>query len=290
MIKSPLALTVLLAATATIPTFGANRPLINNATVDSTLQQVNINGLNLVGNKPTVVLFNGDTLQLESVSSTLVVAKLSPIPPAGTYLLALSTGNGSSDFDTFNVTIGVVGPQGPAGPGAISVLDANNNVLGTLIGLADTKSPFSPAPNGVVVYRNGYFINLEFGGNFPVAIYTNVSLWTSATCSGTGYLSLFADSSPNFPSKIGTKIVIYSGQTNSLYVPAGSGPSLASSLVPSGLQSLENGLFGDGSSNCQTQTPLPSNGWLLSPFNASTTLGWSVSGNPLGVAGPIKFQ
>jgi hypothetical protein len=109
MMKSLLALTVVLAAIATIPTFGANRPVINSVTVDTTLQQLNISGVNLIGNKPTTVLFNDDTLQLESVSSTLVVAKLSPFPPAGSYLLALSTGNGSSDFDTFKSRLGLRG-------------------------------------------------------------------------------------------------------------------------------------------------------------------------------------
>jgi hypothetical protein len=164
-------------------------------------------------------------------------------------------------------------------------------VLGTLIGLAPT-APSNGMPNGVVVYKNGYFITLEFSGKFPIGVFTGDLvlriLWTSTTCSGNGYLW---DNNGHGGIVMGTKIVIYSGQTNSLYVPSGAGASATSTLAP-GFQSLEFTGAVDGSSSCQPNSGLISSGsgWLLSPINASTALGWSVSGNPLGVAGPIKFQ
>jgi hypothetical protein len=107
----------MLFAAAAIQMFGqGNRPLIENVVVDSANHQLDIRGMNLTGNKGTSILFNGALLPVVSASDTLIVAGLTPIPAAGDYLLALSTGPGASDFDTFNVPIGGGGPQGPAGP------------------------------------------------------------------------------------------------------------------------------------------------------------------------------
>jgi len=178
---------------------------------------------------------------------------------------------------------GPQGSQGPAGTG-LSVYDANNNLLGNLIG------SFS---NGVVVYRNGYYVSLLFSGKFPVS----QIWWSNSGCTGTGYLN---DGNSGYGGYVmGTTQVIYSRQTNSLYVPAGAGASVTS--VNGGtIRSIENsGTQGgppnyisadpDGSSNCSS-TSGSAGGWLLSPLNAATALGWSVSGLPLSVAGPIKVN
>jgi hypothetical protein len=61
-------------------------------------------------------VFNGNPLPVQSVTDSLVIATLSPTPPAGSYLLVVSTGNGSPNSDSFVVTMGAVGPQGPPGP------------------------------------------------------------------------------------------------------------------------------------------------------------------------------
>jgi len=42
-----------------------------------------------------------------------------PFPPAGDYLLTVSTGNGTSQIDVWDLTIGAVGPAGPQGPQGI---------------------------------------------------------------------------------------------------------------------------------------------------------------------------
>ena len=184
---------------------------------------------------------------------------------------------------------GPTGPQGPPGPGAISVLDANNNVLGTLMGLAGGPSPYFQ-PNGVIIYKNGYFVSLEFSGKFPVAFETGGHIfWTGTACSGTGYLI-----APGVGFVTGTKIVLYSGQANALYVPSGTTASVTSTLLPS-ISSGEgggapDGTNPDGSSTCGATAGGEYGGWLLSPFDAASALGWSLSGNPLNVAGPIKFQ
>jgi len=191
---------------------------------------------------------------------------------------------------------------GPPGPGAISVLDANNNVLGTLLGLSSSQVLFASSPflpNAALVYRNGYFVLLDFSGKFPVGLGSTQIEWTGTTCSGDAYLS--DANAPVGGFVMAARVVIYSGQSNLLYVPSGSGTSITSTVTPV-IQSVETiglilpgnqpGPNPDGSSNCRSGLPLPTtrSGWLLSPFDASTTLGWSVSGNPLGVAGPIKFQ
>jgi hypothetical protein len=171
----------------------------------------------------------------------------------------------------------------------VRVLDSHDNVLGILVGLADTYQDGAMAANGVVVYKNGYFISLEFSGKFPVASHGVSVLWTGTTCSGNGYLAPGVSANPNFTPAMGTKVVIYSGKTNSLYVPSGDGPSVAASLSPV-VQSIETALFGNGSSACGSYPANRYMGWLLSTFDAPTELGWNVSGDPLGVAGPIKFQ
>jgi hypothetical protein len=175
----------------------------------------------------------------------------------------------------------------------LSVYDASNNKLGALIGLYNDMYSYY---NGVVVYQNGLFVNLLFSGHFPVP---NI-WWNGASCHGTGYLS---DVNGSGGIVIGANQVIYSHQNNALYVPNGSG-SVSSALL-SGVQTVEE--YGassssfanaDGSSNCQAASSVsggPYGGWELSTAvnggaSVDSTLGWTLSGNPLGVAGPIKIQ
>ncbi|MDA2920368.1 DUF1566 domain-containing protein [Desulfobacterota bacterium AH_259_B03_O07] len=55
-------------------------------------------------------------LAIISASDTMIVASLpNPIGP-GDYLLTVSTGNGQSQSDEYDLTIGAVGPEGPIGP------------------------------------------------------------------------------------------------------------------------------------------------------------------------------
>jgi hypothetical protein len=178
---------------------------------------------------------------------------------------------------------GPQGPQGAAGSG-LSVYDANNNLLGSLIGSFG---------NGVMVYKNGYYTSVLFSGKFPVS----QIWWSNTNCTGTGYLN---DGNSGYGGYVmGTTQVIFSGQTNTLYVPSGNGASVTS--VNGGtLRSIENsGTQGgppnyisadpDGTSNCSGSSGA-AGGWLLAPLSAPSALGWSVSGNPLSVAGPLKVH
>jgi hypothetical protein len=100
----------------------------------------------------------------------------------------------------------------------------------------------------------------------------------------------------HFPS-IYTKNVIYSAQANALMVPAGTGATAvagagtAASAEFSGYGAPDY-IYADGVSYCW---PFPSGdavaevGWPLVAINPATTLGWTVTGNPLSVAGPLQL-
>ncbi|CAG7857389.1 hypothetical protein MCAMS1_02190 [biofilm metagenome] len=191
---------------------------------------------------------------------------------------------------------GLQGPAGPTGPqgsagtgGGVSVLDANNNVLGVLIGFNR---------NGVLVYKNGFFVSVLFSGKFPVT----QMWWTGANCTGTPVLNDGNGDDGGFV--MGTKIVVYSRLSNTLYVPTATGTGVsansATSVGPIALQSIENGGLStgapdfirsnpDGSADC-TSNSGNRGGWNLTAINPSTALGWTVTGTPASVAGPIKFQ
>src|SRR5581483_224502 len=121
--------------------------------------------------------------------------------------------------------------------------------------------------------------------------------WSSSGCRGTGYLN---DGNSGYGGYVmGTTQVIFSGQTNALYVPAGTGASVTSTNGGT-ILSIENGgtqggppnyisANADGSSNC-SGTSGSAGGWRLAPLNAATALGWTVNGSPLSVAGPIKVH
>jgi len=265
----------------------SHHPVIYGVTVNSSQQKLEIHGEHLKGDSATTVTFNGKVLPVLDTSGDSVTATLSPIPPGGSYLLKLSVGNCEGGTVTFAVTVPIV-PATDAK--AIRIFDAHDNLLGTLAGLSTTLQNGVTGSNGVIIFRNGYFISIEFSGKFPPASASSVSqiLWTDSNCSGNGYLST-GSTNPNDSLIMGTNVVIYSNQTNSLYVATGGGHSVAASLSPM-VQFLEGPLIADGYSVCHPLTAGRYMGWPLSPFDAATELGWELSGNPLGVAGPIRIQ
>jgi len=173
-------------------------------------------------------------------------------------------------------TTGATGATGPQGtPGAGSVKDANGNVLGTLVGFTGN--------NFVTIYKSGYFVTVGMGGKFPVS----QIWWTGSSCSGTGYLNdgqggVSLGTAP----QMYNKTVLYSGSANSLLVPVGSGAQVVS--VNATMASIEDPGATDGSTSCFS-SPSSDSGWQLTTFNAVTTLGWTLSGNPLALAGPLQL-
>jgi hypothetical protein len=167
---------------------------------------------------------------------------------------------------------------GPAGAGGgLSVYDASGNNLGVLVSIGT---------NSVTVFKNGWFVPVDFSGYFPVS----QIWWTDAACSGTGYLN---DGTGSYGGIVaGPKVLVYSGQTNALY-----SLDSATSIPAADITATENAGHvypdrskPDGSSNCTSQSAVTKAGWKLNPFDAAATLGWTVMDNPLHVAGPLTFQ
>jgi hypothetical protein len=186
----------------------------------------------------------------------------------------------------------IAGPQGPPGTSAPVVKDANGNVLGTLISLGGFNG------TDVKIYTKGYFVTVGINGLFPVGPQTlnnNTEIdWSGTACNGTAYMET-ANGLPiitNFPNTY-TKTVVYSAQANVLMIPAGTGVSITA--VNYSANSSEIAGFGtpdytdvDGVSYCSPRVSTTS-GWPLVAINPATTLGWTVSGNPLSVAGPLQL-
>jgi len=122
--RSAIALFVLCLSLASISlNAGGKGVLISGVTIaGSTLT---IDGDNFTSKTSPVVRLQGADLVLESVTETRIVATMSVVPPAGTYLLTVTRGTRGKPADddrddqrqaAFNVAVGAVGPQGPQGP------------------------------------------------------------------------------------------------------------------------------------------------------------------------------
>lgn len=102
-----------------------NQVVITAAVIDSGV--VHINGVNF-GANPRVFL-GGIPLGGVAVNATGTgIVALDPVLPPGTYLLHVSTGNGTPQNGTFNLTVGAVGPAGPRGADG---RDGTNGLDGT---------------------------------------------------------------------------------------------------------------------------------------------------------------
>ena len=87
---------------------------ITRAQVDTNNQQLIIVGQNFAAG--SAVTLQGQALAVVSQTPTQIIASLPPNLSPGTYLLEVARGQAQGQSDTFNVTIGAVGPPGPAGP------------------------------------------------------------------------------------------------------------------------------------------------------------------------------
>lgn len=111
------ALSLISSLLLAVSLFASVTPNIVSTTVNSTATQLTINGTGFspTNLSPTVVL-GTVTLSLVSFSDTQIVATLPVNEPAGSYDLSVTNSDGSAKTDTFGVTIGAAGPQGPIGP------------------------------------------------------------------------------------------------------------------------------------------------------------------------------
>lgn len=163
------------------------------------------------------------------------------------------------------------------GTGAVKVLDGDNHILGTLLGLTPSL-PNEFEPSSFVVFKNGYFIALQFDGFFPVGFeYGTQIWWTGTNCTGNAYISS--------ESPMGRRLVVYSRQSNALYVPSG-GANVAPVTVKA--LSIESG-NGETSSCSNSSSGYTETGVPLTAFDAEK-LGWNLCGEPLHVMGPVEFK
>jgi hypothetical protein len=167
--------------------------------------------------------------------------------------------------------------------GAITVLDGNKHVLGTLLGLTP-QQPGIQEPNSFVIFRNGYFIAVQFGGKIPVGFETGSQIfWTGPNCTGNAYLS-----SGGGDSLMSRRMVIFSRQTNSFYVASGTGENALATTLQQRGESIESG-GPNGTSTCSNGS-FGISGWLLTPFDAGQRLCWELAGDPLRLTGPVEFK
>lgn len=96
--------------------------VITQVQLDLDGNEIYIHGLRLTGkhdDTPPSVTLAGTELDVASATDNLITAWLPPGIQAGDYLLAVSTGWGVKDNDTYDLTIGTVGLQSPQGdPGS----------------------------------------------------------------------------------------------------------------------------------------------------------------------------
>lgn len=121
-----MGLTLLTFLLTVVPAFAAPGPtrlVIVSARVDVTAGTLTIDGHDFDDGQLTVTL-NGMPLVVMSVTASEIVSTLPAGLDPGTYLLTVSVGPAVTQFDSFNVTLGAVGPQGPPGsqgpPGTFS--------------------------------------------------------------------------------------------------------------------------------------------------------------------------
>jgi IPT/TIG domain len=91
------------------------RLVIVSVTPDVVAETLTIDGTGF-GNAEPVVTLNGTPLTVPIWTPSHIEATLPPGLAPGTYLLTVSRGPATTQFDAFNVTLGAAGPQGPAGP------------------------------------------------------------------------------------------------------------------------------------------------------------------------------
>ncbi len=92
----------------------ANQLRVTAASFDSATEDLSVYGVNF-GASAGVVTVNGFPLPIASWSDTEIHVMLSAATPHGSYLLTVSRGPSSNQFDSFSVTIPAVGPRGEPG-------------------------------------------------------------------------------------------------------------------------------------------------------------------------------
>jgi hypothetical protein len=166
---------------------------------------------------------------------------------------------------------------------APEVFDAGGRVLGTLVQFPSPAAPYDSA----LVLARGWLVRVNLDGTFPVGTGTRL-FWTVQGCAGHPWLQ---DPSGGI-GITGARFIAFSKVSNSFWSPYMPGATSVEPAQPAVLAlSAETG---DGCDLLQYQdawTPgITIAGWPLAPLDVARVLGWSVSGNPLHLAGPLAIR
>jgi hypothetical protein len=128
-----------------------------------------------------------------------------------------------------------------------------------------------------------YIVSVAINGQFAPA---NI-LWSGENCTGTPYLLAQGNNVWGY-----TRTVVYSQIANELFALAGGNATVGAASVQ--YYSSEGGGAAVGSSQCYPYMapggmPGSLSGWQLVRIDPAAALDWTVSGNPLSVAGPLRL-
>ena len=212
---------------AHVPAAFAQAPVVLNAIIYRSLNQVVIGGQDLqpASGSPTVTL-NGVQLVVASFNAANINADLPPALGAGTFLLVVGNGSGT---DTFAVTSPIVGPEGPAGPRGLKGATGAAGPQGS-IGPTGTQGPLGPTgsqgpagPQGVIGLQGpagpAGSLTLPYSGTASGAAgaaFGILQTYAGATgilgTAGPGGIGLYGDGGPGNSQSLGSGIGgIFSG-------------------------------------------------------------------------------
>jgi len=165
-----------LALLICLPVLANAKPVIDAATPNYATNQLTIVGT-LFGTAPTVKI-DGQALTLVSHSATTIVATLPTGISGGSFLLTVTSGGATGSFD---LSLGVAGPEGPMGPQGPQGLQGPAGVQGAA-GPAGPQGAEGPA--GV---SQGYSF-LQYGAVY-LTTYTLIGSTPVISTPGTYYLN-----------------------------------------------------------------------------------------------------
>jgi hypothetical protein len=119
----------------------AETPTIVRAIVNSTTSQITITGASLSATGALVVKLDSATLTLVSSSSNQIVANLPAGLMAGNYRMTVNNGSGTPGV--FDVSNGVVGPQGPSGSRTLPFIGSASSSSGPVFQITNTSAAHS---------------------------------------------------------------------------------------------------------------------------------------------------
>jgi hypothetical protein len=253
-----------------LPAAASTAVVINSTSVNPKLNQITIlgQGFDPTGLAPTVT-FSTSTLTVISFSKTSIVAALPPGTKAGSYPLTVT--NSAANTLTFDVTVGAVGPQGPAGVAGPQGLTGAAGQQG-LPGPQGT--PGAQGAAGTAGAQGPQGPPVAFQGGWQQA--STYNLGDAVSFGGSSYISLLANNAGNQPDQSQTQWSLLAQQ------------GTAGAAGPQGPQGLVGAMGPQGTQGAQGSTgaqgPQGTTG-AVGPQGAQGSQGVSGPSGPTGPQG-----